>query len=68
MVSDDGNRPAKVHGSTLKQLIQNILSMQFGVLNACDTEDIGRELAQTGLKHVVCWRGPVADVVAERRE
>ena len=40
--------------------------MQMGVLNACDTEDLGRELAQRGLKHVVCWRGKVADAVAER--
>jgi hypothetical protein len=38
----------------------------MGVFNACDTEDLGRELAQRGLKHVVCWRGKVADAVAER--
>ena len=66
VVSDDGTQPAKVSAPTLAQLIQNVLSMQMGVLNACDTEDLGRELAQRGLKHVVCWRGKVADAVAER--
>ena len=66
VVSDDGTRPVKVSAPTLAQLIQNVLSIQTGVLNACDTDVLARELAQRGLKHVVCWRAKVADAVAER--
>ena len=66
VVSDDGTQPAKVSAPTLAQLIQNLSRIRMGVFNACDTEDLGRDLAQRGLKHVVCWRGKVADVVAER--
>jgi hypothetical protein len=34
------------------------------VLNACDTEDMGKKLRSAGASHVVCWRSEVQDDTA----
>jgi Leucine-rich repeat (LRR) protein/GTPase SAR1 family protein len=34
------------------------------VLNACDTEDLGKKLIDAGVQHVVCWRSEVYDSTA----
>jgi hypothetical protein len=55
----------------------NILSSEVGggqgkgtiecvVLNACETEPMGKKLRSVGLLHVVCWRSEVQDVTAKR--
>jgi hypothetical protein len=62
---DNRKQPARVEASNLKEMIRNVPSIEFVVLNACDTELLGRDLKEDGVKHVVCWRGKVADVVAE---
>ena len=66
LVSEDGRRPARIEASSLVQMIEAAQSLQVCLLNACDTESLGLELKRGGLKHVVCWRGPVADAVAHR--
>jgi hypothetical protein len=66
LVSEDGKRPARIEASSLVQMVGAAESLQVCLLNACDTESLGCELRRGGLKHVVCWRGPVADAVAHR--
>ena len=34
------------------------------VLNACETEDIGKKLRNAGVPHVVCWRSEVDDTTS----
>jgi serine/threonine protein kinase len=34
------------------------------VLNACETEDLGKKLREHGVPHVICWRSEVRDVTA----
>jgi hypothetical protein len=34
------------------------------VLNACETEDIGKKLRKAGVTYVVCWRSEVDDTTA----
>jgi hypothetical protein len=34
------------------------------VLNACETEDMGKKLRSAGVSHVVCWRSEVQDDTA----
>jgi hypothetical protein len=36
------------------------------VLNACDTEDLGKKLRDAGVPHVVCWRSEVYDSTASK--
>ena len=39
-------------------------SIECVVLNACETEDMGKKLRSTGVSHVVCWRSEVQDNTA----
>jgi hypothetical protein len=57
---------AHLEASVLTKLIQNTPSIEVVILNACDTVRLGCDLQAAGVKHVVCWRGKVADVVAAR--
>jgi len=66
LVSEDGRQPARINASSLAQMIEAAQSLEVCLLNACDTESLGLELERGGLKHVVCWRGPVADAVAHK--
>ena len=34
------------------------------MLNACETEEIGKKLWTAGVRHVVCWRSDVEDSTA----
>jgi hypothetical protein len=36
------------------------------VLNACETEEMGKKLRSAGVSHVVCWRSEVQDMTAKR--
>jgi GTPase SAR1 family protein len=36
------------------------------VLNACETEEMGKKLRIAGVSHVVCWRSEVQDMTAKR--
>ena len=36
------------------------------VLNACETEEMGKKLRDAGVRHVVCWRSEVQDTTAKR--
>jgi hypothetical protein len=36
------------------------------VLNACETEEMGKKLRGAGVSHVVCWRSKVQDMTAKR--
>ena len=36
------------------------------VLNACETEEMGKKLRNAGVPHVVCWRSEVQDTTAKR--
>ena len=36
------------------------------VLNACETEEMGKKLRSAGVSHVVCWRSEVQDTTAKR--
>ncbi len=63
--SENSKELAHVEASILKELIQNT-SVEVVLLNACDTERLGHDLKAGGVKHVVCWRGKVADVVAAK--
>ena len=65
-VSDDGKQPELVESSSLMQLIRGSSSIEFGLVNACNSEGLGRELRSGGMKHVSCWRGSVHDTVAVR--
>ena len=64
MLSENSEKSAHVEASILKKLIQNTPSIDVVILNACDTVRLGRDLKAAGVKHVVCWKGKVADVVA----
>ena len=66
VVSEDGKRPARVEADRLKDMLRSAPSIQVCLLNACVTENLGRQLRDGGVKNVVCWRGNVADCVAER--
>ena len=65
-VSEDGKRPARVEADRLKDMLRSAPSIQVCLLNACATENLGHQLRNGGIKYVVCWRGNVADPVAER--
>ena len=39
-------------------------SIECAVLNACETEDMGKKLRSAGVSHVVCWRSEVQDNTA----
>ena len=66
-VSEDGKRPAHVKVDRLQDMLRRAPSIQVCLFNACATEDLGRQLRDEGVKCVVvCWRGNVADLVAER--
>ncbi len=65
-VSDDGKEPELVESSSLIKLIRGASSIEFVLVNACNSESLGRELRGGGMKHVSCWRGSVHDTVAER--
>ena len=66
-VSEDGKRPAHVKVDRLQDMLRSAPSIQVCLFNACATEDLGRQLRDEGVKCVVvCWRGNVADLVAER--
>jgi hypothetical protein len=36
------------------------------VLNACETEEMGKKLRSARVSHVVCWRSKVQDITAKR--
>ena len=36
------------------------------VLNACNTEGLGKKLREAGVPHVVCWRSAVYDSTASK--
>ena len=36
------------------------------VLNACETEEMGKKLRSAGVPHVVCWRSEVQDTTAKK--
>ena len=64
MLSENSEKSAHVEASILKKLIQNTPSIDVVILNACDTVRLGRDLKAAGVKHVVCWKGKLADAVA----
>jgi hypothetical protein len=64
--SENSKKPAHLEASILTKLIQNTPSIDVVILNACDTVRLGRDLKAAGVKHVVCWKGKVADVVAAK--
>jgi hypothetical protein len=41
-------------------------SSVWSVLNACETEEMGKKLRNAGVLHVVCWRSKVQDMTAKR--
>ncbi|MGB1607394.1 MAG: CHAT domain-containing protein, partial [Promethearchaeia archaeon] len=41
-------------------------TIEFAMLNGCETEEMGRQLRNAGLRHVVCWRSEVQDTTARR--
>jgi hypothetical protein len=41
-------------------------TIQCVVLNACETEEVGKKLQELGVPYVVCWRSEVKDVTAIR--
>ncbi len=53
-------RPECVGGGQGKGTIECV------VLNACETEQMGKTLRGVGLLHVVCWRSVVQDTTAKR--
>jgi len=39
-------------------------TIEFAMLNACETEEMGKKLRAVGVRHVVCWRSEVDDNTA----
>ena len=39
-------------------------TIEFAMLNGCETEEMGLQLRRAGLRHVVCWRSEVQDTTA----
>mmetsp|Transcript_50047 Transcript_50047/g.73508 ORF Transcript_50047/g.73508 Transcript_50047/m.73508 type:complete len:421 (+) Transcript_50047:739-2001(+) len=62
--SGTGNQMAPVDMCSLKLMLESAPFIEVCLLNACDTEKHGRLFLVGGVKHVVCWRGKVADSVA----
>jgi hypothetical protein len=62
--SKNSKKSAHVEASILKELIQSTPSIEVVILNSCDTVCLGRDLKTAGVKHVVCWKGKLADAVA----
>ena len=42
----------------------SIGTIEFAMLNGCETEEMGLQLRRAGLRHVVCWRSEVQDTTA----
>jgi hypothetical protein len=48
------------------EAVANEGTIECVVLNACETEEMGKKLRNAGVSHVVCWHSEVQDMTAKR--
>ena len=63
---DEAGRPAVIDPSKIASIVRaHVDTLRCVLLNGCDSLELGRQLIQAGVQHVICWRTRVHDEAAK---